>query len=153
MLRPSKHLLYLMTAIQPDTHSPPAPMRAVRAFGGILRQLARNPLSLLGLMIVVVFVLLAIFGPAIAPYRYDAILPDAARHAPSPEYIFGADRLGRDVFSRVLWGARDIITLPLITSALAVFFGTCIGLFVGYYGGWIDEVVSWVMDSLLAIRL
>lgn len=129
----------------------PAPVRVLRTLRDTLRQLARNPLSLLGLIIVVVFILLAAFGPLVAPYRYDAIIKGAARHAPSPEFIFGTDRLGRDVFSRVLWGARDIITLPLLTSALAIFFGTCLGLLVGYFGGWLDEVVSRILDSLLAI--
>ncbi|MFN8447305.1 MAG: ABC transporter permease [Anaerolineae bacterium] len=143
-----------MTTIQSDSPRPtlaPAPIRALRALLDIIRQLASRPLSLIGLVIVVGFVLLAIFGPVIAPYRFDAVIRGAARAAPSPEFIFGADRLGRDVFSRVLWGARDIITLPLITSSLAVFFGTCIGLFIGYYGGWVDELVSRILDSLLAI--
>ncbi len=141
-----------MTTTPPEIPAlTPAPVRALRALAGYLRQLARRPLSLLGLIIVTMFVLLAIFGPLIAPYPFDKIIPGAARHAPSPEFIFGADRLGRDVFSRVLWGTRDIITLPLITSALSITFGTFIGLFVGYYGGWLDEMVSRIMDALLAI--
>jgi peptide/nickel transport system permease protein len=130
---------------------PPAPLRALRSLGSVLGQLARRPLSLLGLLLVTLFILLAVFGPMIAPYSFDEIIRGAARAAPSAEYLFGADRLGRDVFSRVLWGARDIIVLPLLTSALAVFFGTCIGLLTGYYGGWLDDVVSRVMDALLAI--
>lgn len=145
-----------MTATQPDAAAPapasaPALLRALRGFANVLRQLARRPLSLAGLLIVALFVLMALFGPLVAPYRYDKIIAGAARHPPSAEFIFGADRLGRDVFSRVLWGARDIITLPLITSALAVVFGTFIGLLIGYYGGWLDELVSRVMDALLAI--
>ncbi len=143
-----------MTTTQPDTiaqPTTPAPLRALRGLLGILRQLALRPLTLLGLIIVTGFILMAIFGPLVAPYRFDKIISGAARHPPSAEFILGADRLGRDVFSRVLWGARDIITLPLITSALSVVFGTFIGLFVGYYGGWIDELVSRVMDALLSI--
>ena len=130
---------------------PPLPLRASRAFLSVLRQLAQRPLSLLGLIIVVGFLLMALFGPLIAPYRFDAILPNAARQPPSPQFIFGADRLGRDVFSRVLWGARSIIGLPLVTSILSIFFGTCVGLLIGYFGGWIDELVSRVLDTLLAI--
>ena len=143
-----------MTTTQPDTiaqPTTPAPLRALRGLLGILRQLALRPLTLLGLIIVTGFILMANFGPLVAPYRFDKIIYGAARHPPSAEFILGADRLGRDVFSRVLWGARDIITLPLITSALSVVFGTFIGLFVGYYGGWIDELVSRVMDALLSI--
>lgn len=102
-------------------------------------------------MLVVLFMLLALFGPMIAPYRYDEVIRGAARQPPSAEYLFGTDRLGRDVYSRVLWGARDIIVLPLITSALSVIFGACLGLLIGFYGGWLDEVVSRILDALLAI--
>ncbi len=143
-----------MTTIQPEIPVPtlaPAPVRFLRALMHNIRLLARRPLSLLGLLIVALFLLLAIFGPLIAPYRFDAIIKGAARHAPSPEFIFGADRLGRDVFSRVLWGTRDIIVLPLVTTAFSVFFGTCIGLFTGFYGGWLDELIARAMDALLAI--
>lgn len=130
---------------------PPAPLRALRSFGSVIRQLASRPLSLLGLILVVLFMLLALFGPMIAPHRYDEIIRGAARQPPSAEYPFGTDRLGRDVYSRVLWGARDIIVLPLITSALSVIFGACLGLLIGFYGGWLDEIVSRVLDALLAI--
>ncbi len=129
----------------------PAPRRALRTLRGVLRALIRRPIFLLGLIIVTLFVLMAIFGPVIAPYPYDALIPHAARHPPSPEFIFGADRLGRDVFSRVLVGARDVIGLPAITTLLAVIFGSCLGLFVGYYGGWIDDLISRLLDALLAI--
>ncbi|HVU13582.1 MAG TPA: ABC transporter permease [Phototrophicaceae bacterium] len=143
-----------MATVQTEITAPtlaPAPVRAWRAFWNIIRQLAARPLSLLGLIIVTLFLLMAIFGPIIAPYPFDAAIKGAARHAPSAQYLFGVDRSGRDVFSRVLWGARDIITLPLLTSILAVIFGTCIGLTIGYFGGWIDEAVSRVLDTLLAI--
>ncbi len=97
------------------------------------------------------FALLAIFGPMIAPYRFDTIIRGAARLAPTAEYFFGTDTLGRDVFSRILWGAREIIILPSITTALSVIFGSAIGLLIGYYGGALDTIVSRIIDSLLAI--
>lgn len=143
-----------MATAQPDLPTPAAasaPVRALRTLGGFLRQLAKRPLALLGLILVLLFLLLALFGPLIAPHRYDEIIRGAARLPPSAEYPFGTDRLGRDVFSRVLWGARDSITLPFFTSILAIFFGTCIGLIIGFYGGWVDEVVSRILDALLAI--
>ncbi len=115
------------------------------------RQLTRHPLALLGSIIVVVFLFLAVFGPNIAPYKYSAIIADAARQAPSAAHLFGTDSLGRDVFSRILWGARDVIGIPGIATLIAVFLGTCLGLSLGYYGGWIDEIVSRALDSLLAI--
>ena len=70
---------------------------------------------------------------------------------PSLEHPFGTDRSGRDIFSRILWGARDTIGLPSVATIIAVFIGMCIGLTAGYFGGWIDEVISRAMDSLLAI--
>lgn len=144
-----------MTSTNPRVEPKAAPLAPTRrlldSLTRFLRQLVRYPLSMLGLAIVVLFLLLAIFGPSIAPYRYDTIIRGAARQPPSAEYIFGTDRLGRDVFSRVVWGARDIIALPTLTTALAVLFGTGIGLLVGYYGGLLDEIISRALDSLLSI--
>jgi len=121
------------------------------ALTSALRQLVRRPPTLIGSVIVVVFIAIAIFGPTLAPHRYDEIIRGAARLAPSAEYPFGTDRLGRDVLSRVLWGARDMIVLPTLTTILSVLFGTAIGLTLGYVGGWIANVVSRALDSLLAI--
>lgn len=118
---------------------------------GIFTRLAARPLGLLGALIVAGFLLLALFGPMIAPYSFSAINRDAIRQPPSAAHPFGTDALGRDVYSRVLWGAREIIVIPGIATAIAVLLGTAVGLFVGYYGGWIDEIISRALDSLLAI--
>ena len=125
--------------------------RTREAWANALKQLVRQPLSLIGSLLVILFLLLAIFGPMIAPFEYDTIIRGAARQPPSSDYLFGTDKLGRDVFSRVVWGARDIIGLPTITTALSVIFGTTLGLVIGFFGGWVDEVVSRALDSLLAI--
>ena len=117
----------------------------------VIRRLASRPLSLLGLVVVVLFILMAIFGSTVAPYKFDAIIKGAARQAPSASYLFGTDKLGRDVFSRVLWGAREVITIPGIATTIAVVIGAIIGMATAYYGGWIDEVISRLLDSLLAI--
>lgn len=125
--------------------------QALLAFVSMLRRLASRPLSLLGLIIVVVFILMAIFGSVVAPYKYDELIKGAARQAPSAAYLFGTDKLGRDVFSRVLWGAREVITIPGIATTIAVAIGAVIGMATAYFGGWIDEVISRLLDSLLAI--
>jgi peptide/nickel transport system permease protein len=117
----------------------------------MLKQLMVRPLSLLGLVLVLVFLVLALFGPLLAPYQYDEIVRGAARQPPSAGFLFGTDRLGRDVLSRILWGAREMIAIPGIATTLAVLFGASLGLFLGYFGGWIDEMVSRILDSLLAI--
>lgn len=134
----------------------PLPLRLLRAADAFVRQFARSPASLLGLVIVFIFIFVAIFGPLLAPYDYDELVRNAEgrvanREAPSAQFLLGTDKLGRDVFSRILWGAREIIGLAGVATGLAVLFGTSIGLALGYYGGWIDEVVSRGLDSLLSI--
>ncbi len=129
----------------------PRPISKRPGLRNFLRQLVAQPLSLAGSLIFVLFILLAIFGPWIAPYGFDEIIRGAAREAPSAQFPFGTDRLGRDVFSRVLWGAREIIVIPGVATLLSVMLGTVLGLALGYYGGWLDEIVSRILDSLLAI--
>lgn len=129
-------------------HQSPSRFRQVVGF---FRQLAERPLSLIGTLIVIVFFVMAVFGPMIAPHKFDELIPGAAKQVPSLHYLFGTDRLGRDVYSRVLWGARAIIALPGLATAIAVTLGTIIGLFLGYRGGWVDEIASRLLDSLLSI--
>lgn len=141
----------LRPGVESKRASRPFYVRALLAVVSFFRRLARHPVSLVGTLIVIAFVLLALFGPNIAPHRFDDLIRGAARQSPSLEFPFGTDRLGRDIFSRVLWGAREIIAIPGIATAISVFLGTCVGLFVGYYSGWIDELISRALDSLLSI--
>jgi len=143
-----------MASISSEITSKPQPSRLKRLLTTVvsgLRRLASRPLSLIGLVVVVLFILMAIFGSTIAPYKFDALIKGAARQPPSATYLFGTDKLGRDVFSRVLWGAREVITIPGIATTIAVVIGAIIGMATAYFGGWIDEVVSRLFDSLLAI--
>lgn len=121
-----------------------------------LRTLAQRPLTVIGMALTMIFILAALFGPNVAPYPFDDFVRDstgsvARRVPPGSEFLFGTDRLGRDVFSRILWGARDVIGVAGVATALSVIFGTAIGLAIGYRGGWIDEFISRSFDSLLAI--
>lgn len=121
-----------------------------------LVRLRKRPLTMLGSLIVLIYLMIAILGPRIAPYQYDAIQRGEDRRAlrnlaPSQEYLLGTDRNGFDVFSRILWGARETIGLPVIATTLAVSAGTFIGLLSGYLGGWFDEIISRILDALLAI--
>jgi peptide/nickel transport system permease protein len=121
-----------------------------------LRTLAQRPLTVIGIALTLIFILAALFGPNVAPYPFDDFVRDstgsvARRVPPGGEFLFGTDRLGRDVFSRILWGARDVIGVAGIATALSVIFGTAIGLAIGHRGGWIDEFISRGFDSLLAI--
>lgn len=122
-----------------------------RRWWGVIRELYAKPVSAVGATIVLIFLFMAIFGPLIAPYGPTEQIASDMRQAPSPEHWFGTDRLGRDVFSRVIYGARDILALAGLGTLLAVFTGTVIGLFSSYRGGMTEEVTFRIFDSLLAI--
>jgi peptide/nickel transport system permease protein len=116
-----------------------------------LRQLYARPVSAFGTTLVLLFLFLAIAGPVLAPYGENEQIFTDARQPPSAEHFFGTDRLGRDVFSRVVLGARDIFALAGLGTLLAVASGTLVGLISGYRGGWTDEIIMRFFDSLLAM--
>jgi peptide/nickel transport system ATP-binding protein len=109
----------------------------------------RRPSSAVGVAVVLLFVLVAVAAPLIAPHDPTA-QSFASREAPSWSHWFGTDRLGRDVFSRVVYGARSILSLTAAATALAVLCGTLVGLYSGFRGGATDEVAMRVADALLA---
>jgi peptide/nickel transport system permease protein len=105
----------------------------------------------MGTTITLIFFLVALIGPWLAPYGASEIVPGDARQPPSAEHWFGTDNLGRDVFSRVILGAREILVLSGLGTLLAVLGGTFLGLLAGYRGGWLDEGLMRFFDSLLAL--
>lgn len=116
-----------------------------------LKTLFHRPGHALGTLFFLLFFLIAIFGPMLAPYGPNEQVVADARQAPSSAHWFGVDHLGRDVFSRVVLGSRDIFTLAGSGTLLAVVFGTSLGLLSGYRGGWFDELLMRFFDSLLAL--
>lgn len=128
----------------------PVPTRGQR-FSGFLKRLYREPTSAFGTTIFILFVLMAVVGPLLAPYGFNEQIIEDARQAPSWTHWFGTDHLARDVFSRVILGARDILILAGTGTLLAVLLGTSFGLFSGYRGGWVDEIIMRLFDSLLAL--
>lgn len=135
------------TAQRTEPKRPSAPQR----LGRTVRKLYAKPTSAIGTTIFLIFVLLALFGPFIAPYGENEQIYADARQPPSAEHWFGTDNLGRDVFSRVLLGAREILWLAGFGTLLAVISGAFFGLLSGYRGGWFDEVIMRFFDSLLAM--
>lgn len=125
-----------------------ASTRRLRSSWQVLR---RNPLALVGAVIVLIFLIMAVAGPLVAPYSPVDPVPDARQQPPSMAHLFGTDNLSRDVFSRVIIGSSDIISVAGIGTALAVAIGTALGLIVGYQGGWLDDVFMRLFDSLLAL--
>ncbi|MBC7476614.1 MAG: ABC transporter permease [Pseudorhodobacter sp.] len=116
-----------------------------------LRRLLGSVTFDVGALIVLFWVACALFGPSLVPYDpfaddlLNALLP------PSSQHWFGTDQLGRDVFSRVIVGARDILTIAPIATLLSTFLGTALGLTMGYFGGLVDEALSRVVDAILAL--
>lgn len=128
---------------------PPPPSRS--RWRQVVRDLYATPASALGVTIFLIFLGLAVFGPLIAPYGPTQQIPAEARQPPSLTHPFGTDHLGRDVFSRVVYGARDILALAGLGTALAVTIGTIIGMASAYRGGLVDEAVFRAADSVLAL--
>jgi len=122
-----------------------------RRFSSILRRLFQRLPPALGTIFLILFVILALLGPFIAPYGLNEQQFKDAREPPSWKHPFGTDHLGRDVFSRVLIGARVVIALAGLGTLLSVLIGTTLGLISGYVGGWFDELLMRLFDSILAL--
>jgi peptide/nickel transport system permease protein len=118
-----------------------------------LRAAFRSPTLLAGAVIVLIWIVCAIFGQRFVPYDPYADDLLATLTPPTPAHWFGTDQLGRDIFSRVVVGARDILTIAPLATLLGTVTGTVLGLSVGYLGGMFDSVVSRVIEALQALPL
>jgi peptide/nickel transport system permease protein len=116
-----------------------------------LSLLWKSKTFLVGAAILAVFVICAIFGELLAPDDPYATDPLNDLAAPSSEHLFGTDRVGRDVLSRVIVGARDIMIVAPAATLLGTILGTVLGLVTGYYRGAVDDVLSRIIDAFLAI--
>ena len=132
-------------ALAPLTVSPRARRRRL-----VVRRFLRRPLAVGGLAVAAAFVLVAAFAPWVAPYHYATTDFNAVLEHPSASHLLGTDELGRDVLSRIIWGARASIQAGVLATALAMAIAVPIGLVAGYYRGWLDPVISRVTDVLLA---
>jgi peptide/nickel transport system permease protein len=110
----------------------------------------RHPLTIFGLSIALAWIVIAIFAPLIAPYDPLATNQAIALHAPSWQHFFGTDELGRDVFSRTLFGARLTIPLGLLLVTVSLIIGSTVGAIAGYFGGVIDGIVMRLTDLVFA---
>ena len=133
-----------MSAGSVGVAAPAAPGRFARLRGAL-----RQPLVVLGLAITLAWVVIAIAAPLIAPHdplaqQFDLFQP------PSADHLFGTDELGRDVFSRVLYGARISLPLSLLLVTLAMLIGGVLGGIAGYYGKWVDSLVMRTTDLVFA---
>lgn len=114
------------------------------------RRIVRNPMAIIGLVVVLSFILVGITAEWIAPYNYDQSNFMLARQGPSADHLLGNDELGRDMLSRLMYGARISLLLGLISVGIGLSVGVPMGILAGYFGGTIDLAVTSLIDIMLA---
>ncbi len=134
----------------PTEAGPPAAPAATSRWRETLSILLRNRLALGALVILGVLLLAALVGPYVAPYGFNATIIEDRLQGPSLRHPFGTDNLGRDVFSRVLLGARVSILVGVVAVGISLTLGTLFGLVAGFYGGRVDDAIMRLMDVLFA---
>ena len=139
-----------MTTIQtPAGQKSASRPNVLQRLRGGLSVVFRSRIATIGLAIVVFWILVAIFAPLIAPHDPLAQDSKAMNQGPSATYPLGTDKLGRDVMSRLVFGARTILILAPISVFLSVLVGTAMGLFGAYFGGAADETVMRLLDAII----
>lgn len=116
----------------------------------LLGDVLKQPLGVIGFVIVLVFIIAVIFAPLIAPYDYASQDIPNRMQGPSEKYWLGTDHIGRDIFSRLVYGSRIAFGTALPSVAIALTVGTLLGLIAGYVGGWVDNTIVVIMDTLQA---
>jgi peptide/nickel transport system permease protein len=115
-----------------------------------VRVLIRRPAFIIGNIVIIFWIICAVLGQRITPY--DPFNSFSVGHLPpGPEHLLGTDRLGRDVLSRVIVGSRDVLIVAPLAAGLGVIAGTLLGLVMGYYRGWVDDVLSRLVEAFLAL--
>jgi peptide/nickel transport system permease protein len=135
---------------QQDAVAAPAGVRTRSRGQDFVRTFFSNRLALFGLVVVSLFVLMAIFAPLVAPYDPLAQDLEGKFAGPSLEHPFGQDELGRDILSRVIYGARISLTAGLAAVFIATTLGTMVGMLAGFFGGYTDSLLMRLMDVILA---
>ena len=113
--------------------------------------LVKSPMTAkFGLLVILIYIFVALFAPVIAPYGEAEVFPTP--YAPwSSEFVFGTDQIGRDIFSRLIYGARNTVGIAVATTALAFIIGGVLGLAAAIARGWLDQLLSRTVDVLMAI--
>jgi len=117
----------------------------------VAKRLLRRPAAMLAMVLVAGFIAVALAAPYVAPYDPNATNFGAVRKAPSELYRLGTDEVGRDLLSRLIWGARASLLAGVIPVSIAVVVSIPLGLLSGYVGGWVDGVIMRITDAMLAI--
>ncbi|MBE3589388.1 MAG: ABC transporter permease [Firmicutes bacterium] len=115
------------------------------------RRLRQNRMAMAGLVTIVILAAAAVFGPALSPYTYDYQQLDLHDQPPSAAHWFGTDMLGRDLFTRVLFGARISLAVGILASLVALGIGVIYGAVAGFYGGQVDNVMMRIVDVIYGL--
>jgi peptide/nickel transport system permease protein len=120
-------------------------------FVTVAKRLSKNSSAVIGLVVAILLVLMAIFAPLVAPYPYAKQDLAHTRAAPSLQHIFGTDELGRDIFSRIVWGSRFSLTIGVLAVLLGTTVGMLLGATAGYFGKLVDDIIMRFMDVVQSI--
>ena len=115
------------------------------------RRLVQNKAAMIGGMILVFFILCAIFAPLIAPYSYSYQDLDLGASKPSWDHLLGTDVMGRDLLSRILYGARISLMVGFVATGVALVIGVSWGIIAGYFGGRVDSIMMRIVDVLYGL--
>ncbi|GDY33195.1 ABC transporter permease [Gandjariella thermophila] len=117
----------------------------------VLRRFLRNRLALVGLVVVVLLYVTAFLGPAISPWTYDSQDYTAFLVPPSPSHWFGTTQIGGDVFVQTMRGLQKSLTIGLLVGVISTSVAAVVGAAAGYFGGWADRALMWLVDLLLVL--
>lgn len=125
-------------------------IEAISPWKETLKQLVRNKFAIIGFSIIIFFILVAIIAPLFTSYTYQEQNLASRLMPPSADYWLGTDHLGRDIFTRLVYGARVSLMVGFFAVTGALIFGTLLGIIAGYFGRWVDMLISRIFDILLA---
>jgi peptide/nickel transport system permease protein len=147
----SAHLESSPVAETPDAVAAAVPIRAVGRWRLVLRTFAHRPTGVIGLCVLVVLFLAAFAGPHLTQWSYDQ--PDFSNFLspPSGTHWFGTDQIGDDVFAQTMRGLQKSLIIGLVAGILGTTIAAAVGSLAGYFGGWTDRAMSWLIDLLLVI--
>ena len=131
---------------------PAAPQRSVSLWSDAFDRLRRNRMAMFGLLVILLLVCVAIAGPALAPYGYNEqrLVAGEVNRGPGWPHLLGTDDFGRDVFSRILYGARTALAVGVIVVGIELVIGLSVGSLAGYFGGWVDGLFMRLTDIMFA---
>ncbi|MGA2764057.1 MAG: ABC transporter permease [Spirochaetia bacterium] len=122
----------------------------MRSFTGFIAGFKKRPAGLVGATIILLVVTLSILAPVITPYAPETPLTDDNRQPPSSKHIFGTDEIGMDIYTRIVWSARIDLGIGVLATLLSLLIGIPLGLMVGYFEGWLGEVIMRITDLVQA---